>query len=86
MLINTSAQCRILVFYFYLLIKKYNRELVRQTSPASKVCGGSFSDNGGGLNIWGTEKVCFSDLFLKAYRFNLGYCAHLLANFTHAAK
>ena len=41
----------------------------------------------GGLNIWGTAKVLFIDLFLNAYRFNLGYyLGYLLTNFRDAAK
>ena len=74
MLVNISTQCKILVYYLHLPTKKYNMELVYQASPVSKVCRGSFSENEGGLNIWGTEKVLIIDLFLNAYRINLGYC------------
>ena len=86
MLVNISTQCKILVYNLNLSIKKYNMELMYQASRISKVCGGSFSKNRGGLNISGTVKVLFIDLFPNAYRFNLGYCVHLLTNFRNAAK
>ena len=77
-LVNISTQHKILVYYLNLSMY--------QASQVSKVCGGSFSENGGGLNIYGTVEVLFIDLFLNAYRFNLGYCVHLLTNFRDAAK
>ena len=57
-----------------------------QVSQVLKVCGGSFSENRGSLNIWGLVKVFFIVLFLNAYRFNLGYCVYLLTKFRDAAK
>ena len=57
-----------------------------QVSPSSKSCGSSFSENRDGLNILGTEKVLFIDLFLNVCRFNLGYCVHLLKNWRDGAK
>ena len=51
-----------------------------------KVQGGSFSENGGGPNIWGTERVLFVGFFFKDDRISLGYCTNLLTNFRDAAR
>ena len=46
----------------------------------------SFSENGDGLNHWGTEKVPFIDYFPKDYEIDLEHCAHQLVTLGDTVK
>ena len=85
-MVNISIHDETWAYYLYVVTNKWNIYPKHQDCHCHKIHSNIFTENCDGFNIWGTERVLFTDCNLKCDKISLGYCTHLLIHLRDVTK